>query len=104
VSVLFQMRTSRTILTLTVVAAVLCADRVATAAAEVRPQVVETARLVGRRLTAGIRHRATATRLDRRVTGAVAMAASVPARKGDLVFVFGQACSLAQLPIPPPVL
>jgi hypothetical protein len=97
------MRTSRTILTLTVVAAVLCADRVVTAAAEARPQVVETARLVAQRLTAGIRHRATAARLDRRLVGAVSPVTSVSRPWGGAMSVARPFCSPAQFPIPPPI-
>jgi hypothetical protein len=45
------MRRIRTILTMTLVATALCADRAATAAPQLRPQVADVARQVVQRLT-----------------------------------------------------
>jgi hypothetical protein len=96
------MRTSRAILTLTIVAAVLCADRVATAAADARPQVVETARLVAQRLTAGIRRHATVARLDRPLAANVLIDSPKAARIIQASTPPGPTFSLVQLPLPPP--
>ncbi len=97
------MRRPRTILTLTLVAAVLCADRVVTAAAEAPPQVVETARLVGRRLTAGMRRGAVAVRLER--GGAVGVVAAMrPTAPGEVLAPSGGIQLPGQLPMPPPAI
>lgn len=96
-----MMRASRGILTLAVVAAVLCADRTLTLAAEVRPQMMETARQVVRHLGERYRHRTPAARCmgpsrilsPRHPTPARAEAANLPSNPIG---------SLAQLPMPPP--
>lgn len=98
-----MMRRTGTILTLTLLAAALCADRSVAAVADSRPQVVETARLVVRRLTTGLQPR---TAIVPQRCPLVASGIALPAptiRVMDAVIPPGAVCLPGQLPIPPPV-
>jgi hypothetical protein len=99
------MRRSRHVLAAVVVATALCADRVATAAPQARPQVANLARTVANKLSASFRRVVPTIRFveDRRVVGCISMVFP-PAEAGSPSLSHASDASPFRFRLPPPTL
>ena len=99
------MRRTRHVLAAVVVATALCADRVATAAPQARPQVANLARAVASKLSASFRRVVPTIRFieDRRV-GAVLTTGLRPLKVGSPTGTHASDASPFRFRLPPPAL
>jgi hypothetical protein len=99
------MRRSRHVLAAVVVATALCADRVATAAPQARPQVAQLARTVANKLSASFRRVVPSIRFVEDRRGAAFTAPTCPpAEAGSPTGLHASDASPFQFRLPPPSL